>query len=308
VIVVFGSINVDLVARVASLPPAGVTQAARSFSIHPGGKGANQALAAQRAGGAVALFGAVGRDAFAAPALALLRASGIDMAGVREADAATGLALIHVDDAGENTITLVAGANAMASSAAIDDATLRACTTVLLQFEAPPEQSLALATRAKAHGVRVILNCAPARSVDAGWFDAIDVLIANASEADVVARGSRLPSESRAFVQALASKHGITAIVTLGGEGVVAATAEAAYTCPALDVDVVDTVGAGDAFAGTLATSLDRGKSLPSALAAATAAGSLACTQSGAQEALADAVAIDRAAGSLLRQLRINAR
>ena len=307
-IVVFGSINLDLVARVATLPAAGETLAARSFASRPGGKGANQALAARRAGAGIALFGAVGRDAFAVPALALIRASGIDTDGVKEVDAATGLAMIHVDDAGENMITIVAGANAHASSASIDDARLTSATTVLLQFETPPQESLGLATRAKARGARVILNCAPARPLDREWLDSIDVLVVNAGEAIVVAREAGLPEEPSAFVQAVSSRHRITAIVTQGGDGVVAATTDATYALPALAVDIVDTVGAGDAFTGVLAAMLDGGQPLPFALAAATTAGSLACTREGAQQSLPDAAAIAAAAPSLLKRLRINAR
>ena len=307
-IVVFGSINLDLVARVATLPAAGETIAARAFASRPGGKGANQALAARRAGADVALYGAVGRDAFASPALALIGASGIDISGVQETDAATGLALIHVDDAGENTITIVAGANALASSAAIEDAKLNASATVLLQFETPPQQSFALAARAKERGARVILNCAPARPLEAGWLAAIDVLVANAGEAGAIAREAGLPVDPPAFVQAVAQRHGITAIVTLGAKGVVAATTVALHALPALEVDIVDTVGAGDAFVGVLAASLDCGESLPYALAAATAAGSLACTREGAQDSLPDAAAITAAASALRRELPISDR
>ena len=136
-VVVFGSINLDLVARVARLPRPGETLAGASFATSPGGKGANQALAARRAGAAVAMFGAVGRDAFAAPALALLDEAGIDLAGVRATDAATGVALIHVDDAGQNAITVVPGANALARAADVPDSVLGPDTLLMLQFEAP---------------------------------------------------------------------------------------------------------------------------------------------------------------------------
>jgi len=121
-LVVFGSINLDLVARVPRLPRPGETLAGTGFVTSPGGKGANQALAARRSGAEVALFGAVGGDAFAAPALALLQAAGIDLSGVRQADAPTGVALIHVDDAGQNAITVIPGANALARAADVPTA------------------------------------------------------------------------------------------------------------------------------------------------------------------------------------------
>ena len=271
-IVVFGSINLDLVARVASLPSVGETISARAFSTSPGGKGANQALAARRAGAAVALFGAVGRDAFAVPALSLVRAAGIGVDGVREVEGPTGIAMIHVDARGENIITVAAGANANALASQIRDSYLDTSTTVLLQFEAPIAQSLAVAQRARSLGARVVLNCAPAAPLDQAWLQAIDVLIANAGEADAIARADGLPSRPAAFVEAMADRHGITTIVTLGAQGVVAATSSTSFAVPALPVDVVDTVGAGDAFVGVLAAKLDGGQPLASALVAAAAA------------------------------------
>ena len=304
-IVVFGSINLDLVARVRELPAAGKTIAAHAFATSPGGKGANQALAARRAGARVALFGAIGRDAFAAPALALIRASGIVSDGIEVTDAPTGIALIHVDDVGENAITLVAGANAYASSQRVDEALLGPTTTILLQFETPAEQSLALAMRAKPRGSRVVLNCAPARALDDAWLASIDVLVVNAGEAEVVASASKLPSAPHAFAEAIAQRYGIDTVVTLGGDGIVAATRTASYKLPAAAVDVVDTVGAGDAFVGVLAATLDRAQGFDAALIAATAAASLACTREGAQASLPDAAAITSIAKSLASRMEI---
>src|SRR5436190_3226660 len=136
-IVVFGSINIDLVATVERLPAAGETLRGRSFSMSPGGKGANQALAARRAGASVAMYGAVGRDPFAEPALALLREDGVDLANVRTVAAATGVALIHVDANGENAITVVAGANGHATADQVPDDALGASTIVIMQLETP---------------------------------------------------------------------------------------------------------------------------------------------------------------------------
>ena len=307
-IVVFGSINLDLVARVATLPTPGATLHARGFATSPGGKGANQALAARRAGAEVALFGSTGRDDFAAAALTLIRASGIDVGGVHQHDASTGVALIHVDDAGENAITIVTGANAHATSASIPDAVLGASTTVLLQFETPASESLAVAKRAKARGARVVLNCAPARSLDPEWLSVIDVLIANAGEAAVIARPFTMSTDPAAFAETIASNYDIAAIVTLGAQGVVAATATARYALPALSVNAIDTVGAGDAFSGVLAAALDRGDPLPVALVSATAAGALACTREGAQPALPFAADIANAARRLEDRLRVTPR
>jgi ribokinase len=299
VVVVFGSINLDLVARVARLPRPGETLAGSAFATSPGGKGANQALAARRAGAEVAMFGAVGRDAFAAPAVALLQAAGIDLAGVAATDVPTGVALIHVDATGQNAITVIPGANARARAADVPDAVLRRDTTLMLQFETPPAESLALALRARARGARVVLNPAPAAALPDAWLRAIDVLIVNETEAGEIARPLALPASPAEFAAALSARHGIVVVATLGRDGAYAAAGGIGYGVPALEVDARDTVGAGDAFAGTFAAALDRGESVDVALAVATAAGSIACTRPGAQAALPDAAETARAAAQL---------
>ena len=293
-IVVFGSLNVDLAARVATLPRRGETIHGRDLTISPGGKGANQALAARRAGAEVAMAGAVGRDAFADAAVALLRVGGVDLRHVRSVAAPTGVALIHIDAAGDNAITVVAGANARASAAQVPDALLAAASLLVLQLETPAHESLALARRARSLGKRVLLNAAPATTLDAAWLDALDVLVVNAVEAATLAPLFAAPATPEAFAKHLATAHAMTVVVTLGGDGAFAATRSAALRVPILAVDVRDTVGAGDAFTGALACALDRGDPLPHALACASAAGALACTGEGAQAALPDAAAIAR--------------
>jgi ribokinase len=298
-IVVLGSINLDLVARVPRFAEPGETLAAESFAVHPGGKGANQALAAARAGASVALVGAVGDDAFAGPALALLRAGGVDLARVRVVAGATGIALIDVTATGENAIRIVAGANAHAEAAAVDPAWLVPATTLVLQQEIPAGANLALAGRARAAGARVVLNAAPARDVDAALLDAIDVLVVNEPEMRAVAAAMRLPAQPEAFASAFARQRGRAAVITLGARGAVAADAQRSYALPAPRVPVVDTTGAGDAFVGALAAALDRGLGLGAALARGVAAGSLACGHAGAQPALPRAAEIERLAATL---------
>jgi len=299
-IVVFGSINLDLVARVPRFAQPGETLAAESFAVHPGGKGANQALAAARAGASVALVGAVGDDAFAAPALALLRAGGVDVARVRAVAGATGIALIDVTAAGENAIRIVAGANADVDAAAVDPAWLTPATTVVLQQEIPASANLALATRAQAADARIVLNAAPARDVDAALLDAIDILVVNEPEMRAVAAAMRLPAAPEAFAPAFVRQRGGAAVITLGARGVVAADAKGTYALPAPSVTVVDTTGAGDAFVGALAAALDRALGLQAALARGVAAGSLACRHAGAQPALPCADEIEQLATTLL--------
>ena len=161
-VVVFGSINLDLVARVARIPAPGETLSGSMFFTTPGGKGANQALAARRAGADVALYGAVGRDHFASAALANLAAAGVRLEGVTQVEAATGIALIHVDDRGENAITVVPGANALARAEHVPDHRLAPGNSLLLQLEVPVPEVEALAMRAHRAGARVVLNAAPA--------------------------------------------------------------------------------------------------------------------------------------------------
>jgi ribokinase len=281
-IVVFGSINLDLTARVPHLPRAGETQLGSVFSASAGGKGANQALAARRAGATVALHGAVGRDAFADSALALLRQDGVDIDGVKTLDAPTGVALIHVDDNGQNTITVIPGANGFVDAAWVPPSALGPASIVLMQLETPRAEVTALAKRTRAGGGRVILNAAPAQALAAEILSLVDVLIVNESEAAALAPSSS-PLE---FATAFAARFGTAAVVTLGANGLLAASIGTPLRLPAPKVAVVDTVGAGDALAGALAAALDRGAPWPRALREGLAAGSLACTRPGAQAAL----------------------
>ena len=281
-IVVFGSINLDLTARVRRLPRAGETQLGFAFSVSAGGKGANQALAARRAGSAVALHGAVGRDTFADSALALLRQDGVDIGGVKSVDAPTGVALIHVDDDGQNTITVVPGANGLVDATSVPLSALGPASVVLMQLETPCAEVTALAKRTRAGGGRVILNAAPAQALSPELLSLVDVLIVNENEAAALGPSSS-PLE---FATMFAARFETAVVVTLGAHGLVAASRGAQVRLPAPTVAVVDTVGAGDALVGALAAALDRGTPWPRALREGLAAGSLACTRPGAQTAL----------------------
>jgi ribokinase len=282
-IVVFGSINLDLVARVPRLPRPGETLIGHSFSMSPGGKGANQALAARRAGAEVALFGAVGRDSFAEPALASLGADGIDLSGVRAVDEATGVALIHVDDHGENAITVIAGANAQTTAAQVPDHALTPATIVVTQLEVPIAEVDALARRAHAAGARLMLNAAPAAALASDLLGYIDVLIVNETEAKAIAGTLDLGMAPDAFVAEHRARFNANAIVSLGSEGLVASSPNGTITIAAPRVSIVDTVGAGDALVGAIAAALDRNVPWIRALKEGVAAGSLACMRSGAQ-------------------------
>ena len=301
-VVVFGSINLDLIASVDRLPRPGETRIGRSFAMSAGGKGANQALAATRAGSDVALFGCVGDDAFAPMALALLRESGVDLAGVHTIDASTGVALIHVDADGENTITVVSGANARAAAARVPDPVLRRDTVVVMQLETPTAEVEALAKRARAGGARIVLNAAPAQSLGRELLDCVDVLIVNEHEAKVVAPD--IGADGATFVAHYRNAFRHDVVVSLGARGVLASSARGAIAVQPPKVAVVDTVGAGDALVGALAAALDRGASWERAITEGVAAGSLACELHGAQPSLPMRDAIERCADTIGNELR----
>jgi ribokinase len=287
-VIVFGSINLDLVTRVARFPAPGETVGAESFATYPGGKGANQALAAARAGAAVRLYGAVGTDAFADAALALLLAGGVDLDRVKRAAAPTGCATILVDAHGENCIAVAAGANALVDPDAVPDSVLGPGNVLVLQHEIPDQANAALIARAHQAGARIILNAAPARPLSIELLRQIDVLVVNEVEAAALATQHGWPATAQAFAAAAiaAAAPNVAVVVTLGKEGALAASGTETIRVRAPDVEVVDTTGAGDAFVGVLAAAIDARAKLPDALRAAVVAGSLACTAAGAQPAL----------------------
>jgi len=299
VIVVFGSINVDLVIRVAAQPRPGETVLAPGYRLVPGGKGANQALAARRAGAEVKMYGAVGDDGFATVALGGLRAAGVDLTGIAVVAQPTACAAITVDAAGENQIAVASGANLAARADQVPDAVLGPGTTLVLQLEVALEETARLIARAKARGTRVVLSAAPARALPAALLAGVDLLLVNRIEAVMLAEAACLGgADATGAATALARAFGPTVVVTLGGEGARAVTAAGITRVPSLPITPVDTTGAGDAFAGVLAAALDRGHPLAEALRRASVAGALACLEEGAQT-LPDAAAIEAALAAL---------
>lgn len=289
-ILVFGSINVDLAVPVAHLPAPGETVLGGDYTLSPGGKGANQALAARRAGAEVALAGAVGTDRFADIALAGLRAAGTNLDLVRTVAAPTGCAAIMVSATGENAIAVASGANALAQAGQVPDPALGAGTLLLLQMEVPAGENWRLVRRVRARGGSVILNLAPALPVDPTVFGEIDLVVANEGEA--ASLGAPPPDIAHRLRRGLA--------VTRGAAGATAFLADGSrLTVPAPSISPIDTTGAGDAFVGVLAAGLDRGLALADALRQASAAGSLTCLARGAQSAMPDSAAITAAASRL---------
>ncbi|MGI9187183.1 MAG: ribokinase [Gaiellales bacterium] len=277
-VVVVGSINVDEVVRVDRLPREGETVSGGTFQRHGGGKGANQAVAAARAGAAVRMVGCVGQDAIGSEALDELTAAGIDVAHVRRSpDASTGIALIMVDDEGRNQIAVAPGAN---RQIALEASSLAgAAGVLLLSFEAPDSALCAAAEAASAGGWRAVVNPAPSRAIPQRLLDAAPILIPNEHEA---ADLTGIPDPERA-ARVLQAMTGAPVIVTLGAAGALVLDGDDVTAVPAPEVTVVDTTGAGDCLCGTLAARLAAGDELSVAVERAVAAASLSTTTPGAR-------------------------
>jgi ribokinase len=288
-ILVFGSINVDVIVPVPHLPGAGETVLGGDYALLPGGKGANQALAARRAGAEVTLAGAVGKDGFAGVALDLLRRDGVDLGLVREVDRPTGCAAIMVGAGGENLIAVAPGANEAVTAGQVPDRLLGPGTTLVCQMEVPAVETIALIRRAHAAGTTTVLNLAPALPIDPAVFEALDWLVANEGEAATL--GSARPRQGL--------------VVTLGEKGAVATLSGGTeIAVPAVPVSPVDTTGAGDTFVGAFAAGLGLGFEVGAALRFAGAAAGLSCLARGAQPAMPDRDAISRAIAGRTRQGR----
>src|SRR6185312_10078338 len=260
-IVVFGSVNLDLIFAVPHIPSPGETVLGPQVRIEPGGKGANQAVAAARDGARVVLAGAVGRDALAAGALRLLREADVDLSRVIETDASTGCAAIAVDPGGANAIVVGSGANLLARADQVEDALLSPATTLVLQMEVPADQTAALIRRARARGVRIVLNLAPAAALPDDALRLVDVLVVNETEAAWLAAARGCGGDAMALRGAL----GVDVLRTLGADGVEAATGSGGLRVAGRVVTPVDTTAAGDCFVGVLAAALDRGGTLTDA-------------------------------------------
>lgn len=298
-VIVIGSINLDMITTVGRLPGPGETVRGERFSTAPGGKGANQALAAARAGASVRMVGAVGSDPFAAEALALLQAGGVDLAGVKTADAPTGTALILVAADGENMIAVAPGANDAVGPGDADAAGIGRGNVVLLQQEIPLGTVRAALAAARAAGAVSVLNTAPFLADAVDLLAQADIVVANETEFDLCADALSLPGAERADrMRSFARTSGRSIVVTLGADGVAAATPQADLAVASLPVRPVDTVGAGDTFCGYLGAGLAGGLDLETALRRAAAAGALACLKPGAQPSIPLAAEVDEALGA----------
>lgn len=289
-IVVFGSVNLDLIVPVPALPAPGETVLGESLRSEPGGKGANQAVAAARDGARVLFAGAVGADALAAPATATLRAAGVDLSRLAGVPGATGAAVICVDPAGRNQIAVAPGANRAVRADQVADADLGPGTTLVLQMEVDAGETAALIARARGRGARIVLSLAPPLPLPGEALAALDLLLVNEREAAALAARLGVSADPAALRAALG---GPDVIVTLGEAGAMAATGACPVRQPAFPVTPVDTTAAGDTFAGVLAAALDRGQDLAAAMRRAAAAAALACTRPGSQGSIPDAAETD---------------
>jgi ribokinase len=289
-IVVVGSLNMDLVARSPRMPAPGETIMGGPFQTVPGGKGANQAVAAARMGAQVTMVGRVGRDAFGDSLLTSLEVDGIDVNLVEpDPEAATGVALIIVDDGGQNSIVVAPGANARLTRDHINAAhdAIAGADVLLLQLESPLDTVLEAAERARHSGTTIILNPAPAQPLPLGLLGLIDVLVPNETEAALLSDQPVHDLPSAQTAAGVLRREGAGAIViTLGAQGALLDGEGGVYYLPAHEVEVVDTTAAGDAFLGALGHALAAGQSLREAVRWGNAAGALASTRLGAQPSL----------------------
>ena len=284
-ILVVGSLNTDLVVRTPRFPQPGETISGEDLQVIPGGKGANQAVAAARLGASVSMLGRVGKDNFGDLLLNNLKSNQVDSQLVQRDEASTGTAIIVVDSNGQNSIVLSAGANGKVTSA--DIGSVLDHKLLLLQLEIPLETVLSAAQRAHENGLRVILNPAPAQQILAALISLADFIIPNETELSLL---TGLPvndiNSAEEAARKLLDKGAQNLSVTLGSKGALIVTPAQVTHVDAYTVDVVDTTAAGDAFIGGFATALLQERSLEESVRYGCACGALAATKFGAQPSL----------------------
>ncbi|MEU1800679.1 ribokinase [Streptomyces sp. NPDC019937] len=291
-LLVVGSANADLVVGVDRRPGAGETVLGSDLAVHPGGKGANQAVAAGRLGARTTLLARVGDDAYGRLLLDSQREAGVDTAGVLVGGAPTGVALITVDPSGDNSIVVSPGANFRLTPEDVraSGSLLAAARVVSLQLEIPLETVAEVVRAADAGfggrpGPRVVLNPSPPAPLPAEVLAACDPLVVNEHEARYLLSGDPAgdATDPEAWASALLARGPRSVVVTLGGAGALVADGDRTVHVPSLPVDAVDTTGAGDAFTGALAWRLGIGDDLETAVRYAVRVGAAAVTRAGAQ-------------------------
>jgi ribokinase len=294
-VVVAGSINMDVVAIAERHPRVGETVAGKEVLYFPGGKGANQAVAAAKLGAATTLIGRLGKDAFGRELKAFLAAQGVDLSFVRETEAHTGTAIVTLANA-NNTIVVVPGANGQVSDDDVAGVELAAGDTAVSQFEIPLPTIIAFFTRARAAGATTILNPAPARIFSAELLGLVDILVLNETELGLLAetelRDTDDPARFAEAARSLRVGEKQTICVTLGKRGVLALVHDETLIVPGRTVTAVDTTGAGDCFVGALAARLALGAALRDALGYANIAASICVQRMGAAPSMPTAAEV----------------
>jgi ribokinase len=287
-ILVVGSINADLVVRAPRFPEPGETISGEDLQIIPGGKGANQAVAAARQGASVSMVGRVGNDSFGPELIRNLKKNNVDTSHVEiDPQAATGTATIIVDGNGQNSIVLSAGGNGKVSRADVDNASFSDHKLLLLQLEIPIETVFAAAQRARESGLRVLLNPAPARPLPDELISLPDFILPNEIELSLLTdQPTHDLSSAEKAAKKLLERGAQNVIVTLGANGALIVTDKQVLHVDSYPVDVVDTTAAGDAFIGGFASALLQNKSFEEAVRYGCACGALATTRFGAQPSL----------------------
>lgn len=285
---VVGSINMDVVVEVERAPEAGETVLGSDYRLHPGGKGANQAVAAARLGAAVEMIGCLGRDAYGDTLYGALRGEGLVLDSLHRVTQPTGAAFITVEHSGQNRIVVSPGANAALTSPRLPH-DLERTDWLLMQLEVPIDTVRMAAGRVRSGGGRVVLNAAPAMALSAELSGALDYLVVNETEAGELLKAPA-PTDQALALQAAERLRTAesTVIVTLGDRGAVWAGPEGGGQVDAYEVDVVDTTACGDSFVGTLVWALSENMALAQAMKLASAAGALTATRAGAQPSLPD--------------------
>ncbi|MFI9547021.1 ribokinase [Streptomyces sp. NPDC052016] len=293
-LLVVGSANADLVIGVERRPGAGETVLGSDLAVHPGGKGANQAVAAARLGARTALLARVGDDAHGRLLLDSQRAAGVDTVGVLVGGAPTGVALITVDPSGDNSIVVSPGANGRLTPQDVRAAAglCRAARVVSAQLEIPLETVVEV-VRSLAPGGRFVLNPSPPRPLPAEVLAACDPLIVNEHEARVILGDAGVGDAPEDWARALLAQGPRSVVVTLGAQGALVASSEGVARVASVTVDAVDTTGAGDSFTAALAWKLGTGASLADAAAYAARVGAVAVTRRGAQESFPTAEEVE---------------
>lgn len=285
----FGSLNIDLVARVPRMPEPGETLTGHGFLSNPGGKGANQAVACARQGGRVEMVGRVGDDSFGSELRAELARQGVAADAVRTVAGSTGVAMIMVDDAAQNCIAVIPGANALvdADDARALRAGLQGTAMLLLQLEIPMAAVACAAAEARQAGCKVLLNPAPAQALPPALWSLLDILVVNENEACLLSGLPAVTRDNAAQAAALLRGRGpADVLVTLGAQGVVWSSAAGAQHFDAVPVRAVDTTAAGDTFIGALAAMLVEGSRMEEAIRHAIRAAAICVTRPGAQASM----------------------